>query len=269
MRLLAATRIVPPNLYGARARNVMERSAFVARRGWLVFLTGFLEPLFYLLSLGLGLGQLVPPIPLGDGRTVSYAVFMAPAMLASSAMNAAVFEACINLFFKLKWQHTFTAMLATPIDVADVALGEIGWTTFRSALYSAAFLVLMAIGGLLTGWTGLLALPAALLLGLCFAAVGLMAASFMKTIAHMDLALVVVMPMFLFSGTFYPVSSYPVWLQWLVAVFSPLYHGVQLTRGAALGTLGWAHVGHVAYLLVLGLFGLAVGSRRLASQLRV
>jgi len=269
MRLLAATRIIPPALYEKRTRHVFERSTYVARRSWLVFVTGFFEPLFYLLSLGLGLGQLVPPIAVGDGRTVSYAVFMAPAMLASSAMNGAVYEACINLFFKLKWGNTFRSMLATPVDVADVALGEVGWTSFRSGLYSLAFMVLMAVGGLLAGWEGLLALPAALLLGFCFASVGMLAATFMKTIGHMDLVVAVTMPMFLFSGTFFPITTYPVWLQWLIAVISPLYHGVQLIRGAALGTLRWEHLGHVVYLVVLGLVSLAWGTRRLARKLRI
>ncbi len=120
MTLIA--RVTPPVLFGGRRAGLLiERNLMVYRRGWLVIVSGFFEPLFYLLSIGLGIGALVGAVPLGDGRVIPYTAFVAPALLASSAMNGAIYDSTFNVFFKLKYAKTYDAILATPVGVGDVA----------------------------------------------------------------------------------------------------------------------------------------------------
>jgi lipooligosaccharide transport system permease protein len=243
------------------ARAVLERNLTGARRAWVVMLSGFAEPVFYLFSLGVGLGALVGPVPVG-GRAVPYAAFVAPALLASSAMNGAVFDATFNIFWKLRYARLYDAMLATPLGPRDVALGEVGWAQLRGGAYAAMFLVVMLATGLLQSWWALLALPAALGVGLAFAGVGMAATTFMRSWEDFDLVNLVTLPLLLFSATFYPLSTYPPVLRHLVQV-TPLYHGVELLRALCLGTPGPGTLGHLAYLVVLGLAGTAVAGVRL------
>ena len=141
-------RIVPPVLFGGRrATKLIERNYLVYRNTWVIVFSGFFEPVFYLLSIGLGLGELVGGVEVG-GRSVSYEAFAAPALLASSAMNGAVYESTMNIFFKLKHAKVYDAILVTPMGVGDVALGEIGWCLIRGALYAVGFLVVMLAMGL-------------------------------------------------------------------------------------------------------------------------
>ncbi|MFC6901277.1 hypothetical protein ACFQGX_39185 [Nonomuraea dietziae] len=149
-----------------RVGAVVGRNVGALRSGasyWLVLVSGFFEPLLYLLSIGVGVGALVGRIPLGDGRVVSYAVFVAPAMLAASAMNGALAETTFNFFFKMKYAKTFEAILATPVRPIEVALGELTWAMVRSSFYTAAFLLVMAVMGLAEPWWALAALPATML----------------------------------------------------------------------------------------------------------
>ncbi len=250
----------------ALAGVVVERNVLTYRRQWVAFLTGFLEPVFYLFSLGLGLGALIGDIPLADGRTVSYAQFMAPAMLAMSAMNGAVFDATYNMFFKLKYMHTFDAMLATPIGPRDIALGETVWTLLRGACYVLGFLVISVLMGLTTSWWALLALPAATLIGFVFSAVGMAATTWIRNFQDFDYIQMALVPLTLLSGTFFPVEAYPAALRWLVEL-SPLYHGVVIERGLVLGQVGWGLLGHAAALLAMGAVGLVVTRDRLAALL--
>ncbi|HEX7398502.1 MAG TPA: ABC transporter permease [Candidatus Limnocylindrales bacterium] len=261
MALIA--RVVPPVLFGGRRAGLLiERNLLVYRRGWLMIVSGFFEPLFYLLSIGLGIGALVGAIPLGDGRTVPYTAFVAPALLASSAMNGAIYDSTFNVFFKLKYAKTYDAILATPVGVADVAVGEIGWALIRGALYAGTFLLVMLAMGLVRSPWAILAFPASLLIGFAFGAAGMAATSFMRTWQDFDLVQLVILPLFLFSGTFYPVTTYSEPIRLLVEL-TPLYHGVDLVRGLTTGALGPGMLVHVAYLTVMGLVGLAITSRRL------
>ena len=261
MALIA--RVVPPVLFGGRRSGLLiERNLLVYRRGWLMIVSGFFEPLFYLLSIGLGIGALVGAIPLGDGRTVPYTAFVAPALLASSAMNGAIYDSTFNVFFKLKYAKTYDAILATPVGVADVAVGEIGWALIRGALYAGTFLLVMLAMGLVRSPWAILAFPASLLIGFAFGAAGMAATSFMRTWQDFDLVQLVILPLFLFSGTFYPVTTYPEPIRLLIEL-TPLYHGVDLVRGLTTGALGPGMLVHMAYLTVMGLVGLAITSRRL------
>lgn len=261
--MTALTRIAPPFLFGSRrAALLVERNVFIYRKTWLVLLSGFFEPLFYLLSIGLGIGGLIGTIPGPDGRPIPYELFVAPALLATSAMNGAIYDSTFNVFFKLNYQKTYDAVLATPLGVGDVALGEITWALIRGTLYAAGFLVVMLVLGLVrTPWLAL-AIPAAVLIGWAFAAVGMAATTFMRTWQDFDLLQLVLLPLFLFSGTFYPLSVYPEPLRTIVQL-TPLYHGVDLLRSLTLGTVGLEVLVHVAYLFVMGVLGLLVVSRRL------
>jgi lipooligosaccharide transport system permease protein len=210
-----------------------------------------------------GIGNLVDVhLHAPGGALVSYTAFVAPALLASSAMNGAVFDATFNVFFKLKYAKTYDAVLATPVGVGDIAVGEITWALIRGALYAIAFLCVMASMGLIHSWWALAALPAATLIGFCFAALGMAGTSYMRSWQDFGFINLAIQPLFLFSATFYPLSTYPRWLQ-IVVECTPLYHGVALLRALVLGGVGLVDLGHVAYLLGLGAFGAVVTARRL------
>jgi lipooligosaccharide transport system permease protein len=255
-----------------RPAHLVERNMLVSRRNYMVILSGFFEPLFYLFSMGIGVGSLIGDVPLGDGRNIPYVVFVAPALLASSAMNGAIYETSNNFFYKLKYAKLYDAAIATPLSLRDIAVGEIAWALLRGGLYVVGFLaviILMGIGGtaLLSSPLGLLALPAALLVGFAFAGMGLAATTFVRKWQDFDFLQLAIMPMFLFSGTFYPISAYPPGIQTVVQL-TPLYRGVHLIRALTTGTPDASLAIDVVYLLAAGSIGLAIASRRLSKLLR-
>ncbi len=258
-------RIVPLGMFDARRpQRMVERSLYVHRRSWMVIVSGFFEPLFYLLSIRVGFGALIGDITV-DGRTIGYAEFVAPALMAAAAMNGAIYDSTMNVFYKLKVSKLYDSVLATPMSTADVALGEIAWAMLRGLLYSVAFLLTMwALGMTASPWI-VLAIPACVLLGFAFAAVGMAVTSYMRSWADFEYVPAVQVPLFLFSATFFPLEQYGSW-SWIVQL-SPLYHGVALVRAANLGEWSWGLLGHVAFLLVLAAIGLAVTARRLRTML--
>jgi lipooligosaccharide transport system permease protein len=260
---MIALRVTPWFALGSRrSARLIERNLYVYKHSWLVLLSGFFEPLFYLLGIGFGLGALIGTIPGPGGREISYQLFLAPALLASSAMNGAIMESTFNFFFKLNYNKTFTSILATPLSPGDIAVGELGWALIRGGLYALGFMAVMVVFGLvITPWV-VLAVPAALLLGFAFGAVGMAATSFMKTWQDFDLIQLVVLPMFLFSGTFYPLDAYPEALRVFVQL-TPLYQGVDLIRSLTVGEISPVLLFHVAYLALMGVAGLVVTSRRI------
>jgi lipooligosaccharide transport system permease protein len=187
-------------------------------------------------------------------------------MLATSAMNGAIFDATYNMFFKLKYARTFEAMLATPIGPRDIAIGEVAWSMLRVGVYATGFVVISLALGLVLSWWALLALPVALLVGTSFSAVGMAATTWIRGFADFDYIQLAIVPLFLLSATFYPVSTYPPHLRWVVEL-SPLYHGVALERALFLGDVGWGLMGHVAVLVVLAAVGVVATRRRLAALL--
>ncbi|HYN68737.1 MAG TPA: ABC transporter permease [Candidatus Eisenbacteria bacterium] len=256
-------RVLPGMPFGSRrAIHLFERSLYLYRRTWLVLVSGFFEPLFYLFAIGYGLGALVGEVPGPDGRPIPYQLFVAPALLASSAMNGAIFEVTFNVYGKLRWEKVYDAVLATPLGVGDIALGEIAWALFRGLLYAIGFVLVMLVLGLVRSPLFVFAIPAAMLIGFAFAAVGMAATTFVRGWQDFDLIQLVILPLFLFSATFYPISTYPDGLR-LIVQLTPLYHGVDLIRSLSLGIVGPALVVHVAYLLAMGFAGLFVVSRRL------
>ncbi len=246
--------------------RVIERNFLVYRRAWVVFLTGFLEPVLYLFSIGIGVGGLVGEFRLDDGSLISYTAFVAPAMLAAAAMNGALYDATFGLFFRFKYDKLYDAVLATPLDPRDIARGELTWCLLRGSCYSAAFIVVMAGMGLISSWWGLLLLPSAMLIGFAFGGAGMALTTYMKSWQDFEYVTLAIMPMFLFSATFYPLSTYPQALQWVVQV-TPLYQGVVLCRELSTGTVGWDAGVAVGYLLLMGSAGLYAASRRLDTLL--
>jgi lipooligosaccharide transport system permease protein len=253
-------------MYSRRSHIVLERAFRVYRRSWMVIFSGFFEPLFYLFALGTGLHNLVGTVIGPGGHPISYTAFIAPALLAASAMNGAIFDSTINVFFKLKYAKLYDSMLATSLGPLDVAIGEISWALIRGGLYSAGFLLVMVAMGLTASWWAVLLLPAALLIALGFASVGMAVTSYMKSIQDLDLVDVAVLPLFLFSGTFYGLSVYPQWLR-IVVECLPLQHGIALMRGLNAGVLDWSMVGHAGYFVVMAAVGLVVTARRLEALL--
>ncbi len=233
---------------------LVERNFLSFRRTWSIIVSGFFEPVFFLYAMGVGIGSMVGGVDVGGGRAVPYLVFVAPALLASSAMNGAIFDSTTNVFFKLKYAKLYDSVLATPLGPRDVAIGEITWALLRGLVYSGAFLLVAGLAGAVTTWWALLAVPAATLIGWAFAAVGMASATYMRTWADFDYVQLAILPMFLFSATFYPLTTYPEPLQWVVQA-TPLYHGVAMVRDLMLGQVGAGIVVHIGYLVVMGAVG--------------
>jgi lipooligosaccharide transport system permease protein len=255
-------RILPMGMTSRRAHVVLERNFHVYRRSWVVIFTGFFEPLFYLFALGTGLKTLVGTVAGPGGHPISYTAFIAPALLASSAMNGAIYDSTLNVFFKLKFAKLYDSMLATSLGPLDVAIGEITWALIRGGLYSAGFLAVMVVMGLTASWWAILLLPATLIIAFGFAAVGMAATSFMRGVQDLDLVQVATLPLFLFSGTFYGLSVYPRWLQ-IVVECLPLQHGIELLRGLNAGVFDLGMLGHMMYFVGMAAVGLVIAARRL------
>jgi lipooligosaccharide transport system permease protein len=251
-----------------RAVRMVQRSLIVYKHVWLVIVTGFFEPLFYLLSLGIGLGAMVPDI---DG--ISYSAFVAPGLLASSCMNGAITDGFFNIFFKLHFQKTYDGILATPMRVPDIAFGEMLWAVTRGSLYACAFLIVLVVLGestgprmLLSPWAWL-ALPAAVLVCVSFSSITLCLSSLVKKIQDFDLVMgLFIVPMFLFSGIFVPITQFPKQVQWIVQAM-PLYHGTEMLRQLTTGRVAPDIGIHIAYLLVVGATAFVLAMTRLERAL--
>ena len=264
---LRAFRPLPPGLFGlGRSGRLIERNVLAFSKARWVFASGLAEPVFYLLSIGIGIGKLVGGIPGPHHTLIPYAAYAAPALLASSAMNGSVIESTYNVYFKLKYTRVYDAMLSSPMDAVDVARGDILTALGRGSVYAAAFVAMMAALGDVLSWWAVLALPAAILIGFAFSAVGMAATTYMRGWTDFDFVNLALLPMFLFSTTFYPLSIYPRWLQ-IVVECTPLFHGVALARAFTLGYVGLAVLLHALYLAVMGIVGFAVASRRIRTLL--
>ena len=257
---------VPLARFGRRPWRLVERNVLAYRRTWPIFLSGFVEPLFFLLSIGVGVGKLVGDLHVGS-HVVNYRTFVAPGLLATTAMNGALLDTTFNFYFKMKYAHTYDGVLASPLSPRDVARGEVAWALLRGTAYAAAFVITMwAFGDLASLWS-VLALPGAVLIGFAFACVGLSATTYLRSYVDFDFVNMAMIPMFLFSATFFPLSRYPAGLQAVVRC-TPLYQGVVLERSLAVGDLHWTLLGHVAYLALMGVFGLRHAARRIGRLLQ-
>lgn len=250
-------------LYAGNTRAVVGRGLLATKsNNWLIVVSGFFEPVFYLLSLGIGFGAIVGTVETSTGAEVPYAAFIAPALLAVSAMNGAVYDSTWNVFFKLHYAKLYQGMLTTTLGPLDVALGEILLALLRGALYATGFMVIMQVLGLNLSWTAILALPAVLIIAFGFASIGMAITSYLKTFQQMDWVNFIMLPMFLFSATFYPISVYPQAIQWIIQAL-PLWHGVELIRGFTTGSLDQMVWVHLAYFGVMIALGITLTTRRL------
>jgi len=198
------------------------------------------------------------------GRPVSYAAFLAPALLATSAMNGAIYDSTWNVFFKMRFARLYEGMIATSLGTLDIALGEILYALLRGLVYALAFLAVMVALGLVPSAWGILAVPASLLIAFGFSACGMALTSYMTTFQQMDWINFFMLPMFLFSATFYPITVYPEYIRWIIQAF-PLWHGIELIRGLTLGQFDGSILRHVLYFAAMIAVGLAATTRRLTN----
>ena len=249
--------------YAGRSRVLLERSLIAFRNSaWLAVLSGFFEPVLYLLSFGFGLGHLIGKIPLQNGHVVSYAMYIAPGLLATSAMNGAIYDSTWNVFFKLKFDRIYQGMLQTSLGSLDVALGEIGWALLRGLAYAIGFMCVVVPAGLIPSWWGIMAIPAAVLIAFGFASIGMAITSFFTTFQQMDLVNIAMLPMFLLSGSFYPLTVYPGYLQGILKAL-PLWQAIAMVRDFTLGMVSPGILWHVLYFAVMVAIGVTSTTKRL------
>jgi lipooligosaccharide transport system permease protein len=258
----------PEKLPSPRAIRMVQRNLLVYKHTWMVIFSGFFEPVFYLFSIGIGLGAMVPAV-----QGIGYAAFIAPGLLASSCLNGAITDGFFNIHFKLHHSNTYDGILATPMRIADVVFGEMLWAIIRGSAYAGAFLVVVVVLGAVTGerlilsWWGLLAWPAAVLASTAFSASAVCITSFARKIQDFDVVIgLLVMPMFLFAGTFFPVESLPTLAQWTVQLL-PLYHAVDMLRQLTTGAIDASIVTHVVYLAAVAFAAFTVALGRLERTL--
>ncbi len=244
---------------------LLHRNFLFYRRGWIFFATGLFEPVLYLFSIGVGVGAMVTGFEF-NGSEIGYTEFVAPAMLATAAMNGAIIDSTFQVFFKLKFVKVYDAILATSMEPGDVARGEVTWAVMRGAIYSAGFLVIMLAMGLIDSWWALLALPAAILIGFAFSGTGMALTTYMRSWQDFEYVQLAIMPMFLFSATFFPIETYDGALRWIVEA-TPLYRGVVLVRELCTGMVTVDSLISVVYLAVMGTIGTLVAARRLGRLL--
>ncbi|MFM6971429.1 MAG: ABC transporter permease [Rhodoluna sp.] len=256
---------VGAGVYVGRSRAMLERNILAVRSStWFVVFSGFVEPVFYLFAFGFGLGQLIGGITDGNGNAVSYAAYIAPALLAISAMNGAIYDSTWNVFFKMHFNKYYQTVMSTSMGPLDAALGDIAWGLLRGLAYSIAFMIVVTPMGLIQSWWAILAIPAASLVSFGFSSFGMAITSYMKSFQQMNWMNMFILPMFLFSGTYYPLSVYPVAVQAVIQAF-PLWHGVELIRGLMLGNLSFGLLSHVLYFVVMIAIGLVFTTKRLSA----
>jgi len=245
------------------AAAVWRRNARVFSKLWKGALwPQFLDPLFYLVALGFGLGTYVAAV-----NGVPYEDFIAPGLIASAAMWAASFETTYNVYLRMNETRLYDAILSTPVEVPDLVAGDLAWSSTRSALYGTSFLIVVTGFGLVDSWWALTIPLFVFLGGLCFSVIGY---TFTSLIPKIDLYsyffTLGITPMFLFSGIFFPFDRLPGWAE-VVAWFTPLYHLVEITRGLAAGPEALAILGHVAWLAVVSALLFTIPVRALRNKL--
>jgi lipooligosaccharide transport system permease protein len=246
-----------------RTLSLVERNFMIYRRSFTPLLSSMVEPVMYLLSIGIGVGMLVGSVP---GVDVRYAAFVAPAILATTAMNTAMNQTSFGVFSRIKNERTYDAIVPTPVSVTDIALGEVLSAMIYGVLSSTSFVLVMAVLGLISSPGILLAIPASVIIGYAFAATGLAVTTYLRDFSDFQMIQLVMLPMYLFATTFYPLSTYPEPLRPLIEAL-PLYQSIQLVREPALGTLTFSSLIPAAYLIAFGTLALWLASRRLTRML--
>ena len=249
--------------YAGRSHVILERSLVALKSSnWFPVVSGFLEPLLYLFSFGYGVGTLIGDIQVSNGQVVSYAMFIAPGLLATSAMNGAIYDSTWNVYFKLHEGKIYHGMLATSLGPLDVALGEILTALLRGFAYAVGFMAVATPMGLIPSWWGVLAIPTTVLIAFGFASIGMAITSYFKSYQQMGLINISLLPIFLFSGSFYPLSVFPDWAQIIIKTL-PLWHAIEMIRNLSLGIINISLLGHIAYFVVMVVVGLFFTTKRL------
>jgi lipooligosaccharide transport system permease protein len=243
----------------SRTLAMVERNFMIYRRSLTPLLSAMVEPVLYLVSIGIGVGMLVGDVP---GVNVRYAAWVAPAILATTAMNTAFNQTSFGVYARIRMDRTYDAILPTPVSVTDIAYGEVLSAVINAVLTSICFVVVMTVTGLVTSPAVLLAIPASVVVGFAFGAGGLAVTTFLRDFADFQYIQLVMLPMYLFATTFYPLSTYPPALRPLIEIL-PLYQSIQLVREPALGALGWSALVPVAYLLAFGALAMWIAVRRM------
>lgn len=252
---------------GRRMLRIWQRNWSVYRQTWKIsFLPPLLEPLFYLLAFGVGLSSMVGKVK-WQGSEVSYTAFIAPALIAINVMNSAFFENTYASFVRMYYQKTFDAMLATPLSLPEVIAGEVLWGATKAVIGTALMMSVITLFGYIRYPEGLLLLPVALLGGLAFGSVAMLFTAIVPNIESFNLPVFLfVTPMFLFSGTFFPISTLPEWAQ-NAALLLPLTHLVRLVRDLSFGHPDAALLGSAGYLLLFCLVLFPIALRRMRHRL--
>lgn len=253
----------PYNL-SLRFWRVWQRNLTVYRENWKVsFVPPLLEPLLYLLAFGMGFSSLIGKFQF-QGSAMSYLNFIAPGLIAINIMQNAFFENTYASFVRMYYQKTFDAMMATPLTLEEIITGEIIWGATKAAIATTIMLIVVSLFGLIAYPSGLLFIPLAFLGGLAFGSIGMFFTGIVKNIELFNLPVFLfITPMFLFSGTFFPVENLPAWAAWL-AVILPLTHLVTICRALAWGQFPSSLLAEAAYFVVFTLvfFPLAVAKMR-------
>jgi len=253
-------------IFSGRPGTVATRNLMTLKSSsGLTFLAGFVEPVLFLIAFGYGVGGMVGNLTDSSGNVISYAAFIMPALLATSAMNGAIFDSTWNVFFKMHFAKLYQGMLATSLGTLDVAIGEIGWAMFRGMIYAIGFVSVVGSLGLIPSIGGAaLAVVCATLVAFAFASVGMGITSYMKSFQQLDMVTFFLLPMFLFSGTLFPLTIFPTWAQMLIQAL-PLRQAIDLVRDAMTLNLSFSMLGHIAYFAVMIIGGLYFTTRRLTA----
>lgn len=249
--------------------RVVEAGARVYRRTWRgSVISTFLNPILYLLAMGVGLGELVDEGTGGASLELPYLTFLAPGLLAAAAMQTGAGDASYPVMAGIKWRRTYEATLATPIGVPELVLGHLGWVAVRLTFVATVFSMIMVLFDATTIVEGLASIPPAVLTGIAFSAmVTAYTATLKNEVGLSSLFRFVIIPLFLFSGTFFPIEQLPDYLE-PIAYITPLWHGVELCRGFALGIEFTVHpLVSIAYLAALTVVGALLAIRVLGKRL--
>ena len=253
----------------AASGRVWQRNWLVYRRLWhrsLAF--GFLQPVLFLTAMGIGIGSLIGTQDLAAFGGVDYIDWLGPGLLAAMAMQTSTFESTYPIMNKIMWGRNYEAMLSTPVSIRSILLGELGWSAFRIGTLASVFLVVLVLFGIVRTPLAVLAVPFAVLTGLAFSSCLIAFTATQKNdVGFSAIFRFVINPLFLFSGTFFPLTQLPAFAQ-VVAWATPLFHGVELIRGSVLDQLEpGAALLHVAYLVLMAGIGIVLAERTLTRRM--
>ncbi len=256
--------------------TVLAASGRVWQRNWLVYQRlwhrsiafGFLQPLLFLTAMGLGVGALMSSQDASAFGGVPYIDWLGPGLLAGMAMQTATFESTYPIMNKIMWGRNYEAMLSTPLTTRHLVIGELFWVAFRIGTLAAVFLIVLTVFGIPRTPVAILAIPVTMLIGVAFSScLFAFTATQKNDVGFSAVFRFIINPLFLFSGTFFPLSQLPDAIEW-IAWLTPLFHGVELVRGLILGTLNWAVAPiHLAYLLVMTGIGVLLADRLLRRRM--